>query len=670
MTRRCEFYISVVCFVSRVCTPHAQCRFLFGNSYCCSLDLSCSRSEVGVDRLLQEPILAVLGVSAGHGTDFTTLGMPGGEDRNPPQDGDDGRESDRGDREESCLAVAQVDSARGRSGGRAARNLIGDDTRLLDDVAAVPSSTTIEKGKYHQLKQFASGRGRAPPGGRLVVNFRDDPGWDHSRLFLWPVDANTWMVLTPDGDKCAEKFSDYSRVRVPLIVEGETPETGSVEFSRGWPLDELSELVREGRNLALNARSSMGLMYDRDPTMMRDLSGRLFNAPPVTLGERVWRRIVRKLPMWRSAPVNPLALSRDLGGHGDTSLGRSVPRPPTPRVQLDRAMSVSDNVWVSMEIGRIYQLKFASVVVLPGDALVRRARGLMPLPGGGYVAVQRIRSGDLATFVEKAVDGMLPSPGEFPGIRDETFPVSRNESGDKTNLRDRLSIRPPSDEEHLGSREPPDDLRTLWIEYDAHGDRHKAWRDFIREAPFEVYKDWPFDDGRSALLCMVKHFERHGDDGLNWLACWLRQNEIYEHERTLIEMRCLITCRHLSGTYDQLNSLCLASMETVARRIAQIVEAYSGDGGKPRWARVRHYEGRTSAMDCIDPTFRFAVAKKTCEELDLENHRGTFRGVTGAGNRGDTSPGAGEGVDGEGTFAPKGGGRQKRRARGVAAATQ
>ena len=57
------------------------------------------------------------------------------------------------------------------------------------------------------------------------------------------------------------------------------------------------------------------------------------------------------------------------------------------------------------------------------------------------------------------------------------------------------------------------------------------------EATFEVYKDWPFDDGRSALLYMVKHFEKHGSDGLSWLVSWLRQKEINEHERASIEMR-------------------------------------------------------------------------------------------------------------------------------------
>ena len=109
------------------------------------------------------------------------------------------------------------------------------------------------------------------------------------------MDANTRIVLTPVGDMNPAKISDFSRVRVPPTGEGDTPEIGSVEFSRGWTLDEFSELVREGRNLALNAQSSVGVMYDRDQAKMCDLSGRLINVPPVTLGERVRRRIVRKL---------------------------------------------------------------------------------------------------------------------------------------------------------------------------------------------------------------------------------------------------------------------------------------------------------------------------------------------------------------------------------------
>ena len=138
----------------------------------------------------------------------------------------------------------------------------------------------------------------------------------------------------------------------------------------------------------------------------------------MTLCERVKRRIVRKLPMRRPALANPLTPSRDLTTHVGTSLEGRPPRQRTPRVRSDRVISVSDHVWVSMETDRIDRLKFGSVVALPDDALVRRARSLMPLPGGGYVAVQRMPSSDLATFV-RVVDGMLPSPGDLRNIRDE-----------------------------------------------------------------------------------------------------------------------------------------------------------------------------------------------------------------------------------------------------------
>ena len=113
-----------------------------------------------------------------------------------------------------------------------------------------------------------------------------------------------------------------------------------------------------------------------------------------------------------------------------------------------------------------------------------------------------------ATFVEKAIDCILPPSDDPRSIRNRTSYANRDETNEKNNLRDRLSIRPPPDDEELETKEFPDDLRNYWIEYDVDSDRYKPWRDFAREATFEVYKDWPFDDGRSSLLHMVKHFEK------------------------------------------------------------------------------------------------------------------------------------------------------------------
>ena len=102
------------------------------------------------------------------------------------------------------LAVAEVHPGTGRSGGRTTRNVIRDGDRLLDDTAPVLPTTATERGTISNSRNPQAGE--LLPGGRLVVNFQDDQGWDHSRLFLWPINAHTCVVLTPDGDKCAERI--------------------------------------------------------------------------------------------------------------------------------------------------------------------------------------------------------------------------------------------------------------------------------------------------------------------------------------------------------------------------------------------------------------------------------------------------------------------------------
>ena len=104
--------------------------------------------------------------------------------------------------------------------------------------------------------------------------------------------------------------------------------------------------------------------------MMYELSGRLFSVPLVTMGERVRRRIVRKLLVWRAAPANPSTPSRDPTAHVGTSFQMREPRQQTPRVRSDRVVSVCEHVWVSVETDRIDRLRFGSVVALPDDVLV------------------------------------------------------------------------------------------------------------------------------------------------------------------------------------------------------------------------------------------------------------------------------------------------------------
>ena len=82
-----------------------------------------------------------------------------------------------------------------------------------------------------------------------------------------------------------------------------------------------------------------------------------------------------------------------------------------------------------------------------------------------------------------------------------------------------------------------------------------------------------------------------------------------------IEIRCLISCLHLTGTYDQLNSSCLTSMETVVRRIAQIVEFYCQ-------MREANHVGSGDITTKITRVL-WTVWDRICELLSKENSRGT-----------------------------------------------
>ena len=452
----------------------------------------------------------------------TGIGMSGREDRDPPKDRDDGRGGDGG---ESGL-MTENRPRTGRSAKRATRNIIRDDARLLDDAALVlPTAANGRRTISHSRNPQAS---ELLPGGGLVVNFHDDPRWERSRLFFWLIDATTWIVRTPDGDKYAERFADYSRMRVPLLVEATCPRLVPlnsivVGLSVSWvswcEKEEIWPCVR-------------GPPWNWPTIVTRrwcDLSGRLFSVPPVTMGERVRCRIVRKLSFLENCK----------------------------RLVYGRIEYMFGWVWRLTE-----WIDGGLVLLLHCQTMLwwREHEVCCPYP----TAILSLCKGYLRATCLCLWTGLLTACCFHlvfsvifvmrPLLWAKTRKLTRPICGTACPFSLRLTKTIPLSENFQMICGPLTDTKPGEI------------------SPVRQLLSWPFD-GRSALVYMVKHFEKHGGDGLSWLASWSRQKEIIEHERTAIEMRCLVTCLHLSGMYDQLNSPCLASMETVARRVAQIVEA-------------------------------------------------------------------------------------------------
>ena len=54
-----------------------------------------------------------------------------------------------------------------------------------------------------------------------------------------------------------------------------------------------------------------------------------------------------------------------------------------------------------------------------------------------------------------------------------------------------------------------DDARTLWVEYDSQGERHREWRKVVQDSSVSSWTDWPHQ-GPQSTLHMLKHCLRHG----------------------------------------------------------------------------------------------------------------------------------------------------------------
>ena len=533
-----------------------------------------------------------------------------------------------------------------------------------------------------------------------MVSYSDDPGWLHQRLLLWPVSERRWVILTGDEDRYDEEFSSYSSMHLhPVAAERLADGVGLVEFDGAWSEADLIGWVRAARGEARTARAQDLLVLRAEPEAMLDHAGRRLETPTEVLMGGVRRRLFTKAAPKRllkqvlsqpgEASDHQLVLPPDAGRPGAL---RVRARPGAKTVSIATPDKTEDDggeevdlhpgegyAWVSLEAERDDQFQLGTTIGLSRSAVVRGDSALEMDDLGNYIVLRRMKIEDVPGLIDRVVAGLRPGvpkaaagahlddharagDDDLRGIRDGERSGGHGALDDESDLRARLRVRNAAN----GDVKNGDEMRTLWVDYDSHGGRHKAWRDFVHEVSFERHADWPFEGERSAFLFMARHFEQHGGNGLQWLAMWVREKELHAKERTAIEMRVLVSCLHLSGTYDQLNGPCIAALETIARRVAAIVEAYAGDDGRPRWAGVKHYDGTTNALDCVDPQLRASVAKKNKEEMDMEALRSKTQSSESGGGGGRSSKDERAEKPDDGAVAGGGRRRPNARVRGLA----
>ena len=111
----------------------------------------------------------------------------------------------------------------------------------------------------------------------------------------------------------------------------------------------------------------------------------------------------------------------------------------------------------------------------------------------------------------------------------------------------------------------PDEIRTLAVTYDEHGERYKMWRDVSRAFTQNDFKDWPVEGPRT-MGWLAKHFARLALTPTTRLEKHLRDNRYADSDRSVHELRVIAEAFEHAGSYDQLNLSSLASFELLARR--------------------------------------------------------------------------------------------------------
>ena len=199
---------------------------------------------------------------------------------------------------------------------------------------------------------------RYRPGLRLIEQYRDDPGWWHERVLLYPVHERLWVVLTADDDKYAEPVAGgvdviemSNRRRYPKGLAGSI-----VQFSAPFSSAEMERLVMEGRRLACTERTAAGVTTVDDPTHYVTWENDLWPIPPDAVSDGIRRRLFGKRPP--PAPAGPIGPAPVGVLDDDPPLAAPADRPPTP----------AGYVWVTNEVIPGSSVALGTAVDLAADA--------------------------------------------------------------------------------------------------------------------------------------------------------------------------------------------------------------------------------------------------------------------------------------------------------------
>lgn len=411
------------------------------------------------------------------------------------------------------------------------------------------------------------------PGRRILLWYADDNVW-HEAMVGYVASSELAVIYTPDGDLYLEDLT-YDRSSGPVKVRSLQPNltlprnlrASAYRFKGVIQDEEIKSVFRESLKVAEDDGFTVEI-----PDTIVDSKGVEQDLNTFFGGTFVQRR---QPPLQAAAAVG------------------AVPGNGTPKNAVTVMPAMGDSVWVAAEplggltLGQEVSLN-AETDVQCGD------RTALALRQGVFVKVEMIRVSDAVGYADS---------------------------------RRILFAKPKPAAEKDEAAAEDSEVRTLWVDFDEHGERFKRWRDVVKESYTPAFEDKPLE-GPATALHLIKHAERHGGDPRLWLQLWCRTKHIEPTDRVHHELKVLTDCLFYAGTFDQLNIPALMSLEVVCRRVQAIVDAYSHPN-KPSWENAKIFSGQGTPEDIVSPTFRSYAARKNKDELELLQARQKVRELKG-----------------------------------------
>ncbi|CAK0857819.1 unnamed protein product, partial [Prorocentrum cordatum] len=513
------------------------------------------------------------------------------------------------------------------------------------------------------------------PGRRLLVRFEGDTH-SHERLLLWPTRKDIWfegwVILTADDDLYIEWVKDWAWIcdltgGWPADLRG-----GVVRFRGAMTAGEVLARVLEGRDEAMKYRAKRGLperlggRFGEEPTTFLDWNGRELAVEDSVFG-RVRRRLASKgvSSELRAAEASgdEAATRPALADAADESV-EVVSSEGAALVPADGSAGSSDFgagpggvlgdcARAAAEVRAPNGMKLGDPVVGGRAVGLGSFRAPAQLENGGCVMCEKVPADAVESWrrsaIEAASEHCLPSPppeGE-PG-------AARGDGGRSGDLRAEFAAADAGAERARGAATPPaqeaeaeGDARTFCAERAAEGVIFKSRRKAVDESSQLTFEGCELR-GASTCLHLCRRSVQHTGDPKMRLLTFCMERGISGGDRARHELTTLAQALWLAGTYDGLNSGGGAALESIARRLVTVVEAYrSGPApGQASWESSRCLTGVVGPFDVASLELRLSPIglpeTRARQELEETGAALALGGLPGA--KGDARGGPGGAV--------------------------